>query len=183
LPFLPAGPHRLKVEVGAPARLFVDVPVPGSPLHRVHGAYELEPGAPLVVHLAKGTAPRSLGVALYFDGRPSPRARFAARIDGGARAVRAGTTSLGWTRLDRLAALEVAPGEGAFYLNRSGGPVWVAAPVFVPLHDDLRPGQHQIAVAVHDAGTKVFARFFAYGAAGPGERVSNVHEIHTESPP
>ena len=183
LPFLPPGRHRLKVELGAPARLFLDVPVPGVPLHRAYGTYELEPGVPLTLRLAKGNAPRSLGVTLYFDGPPSPRARLAVRIDGGVRAVRAGTTSLGWTRLERQAALQASAGEGIFYLNRSSGPVWVAAPVFIPLHDDLRPGGHEMVVGVQHAGTRAFARFFAYGAAGPAEHVRHVNEIHTESPP
>jgi hypothetical protein len=183
LPLLPAGRHRLKVEVGAPARLFLDVPVAGSQLHRAYAAYELGPGGPLILRLAKGVAARSLGVTLYFDGPPSPRARLSARIDGGVRAVRAGTSSLGWTRLERQAPVQAAAGEGIFYLNRSGGTVWTAAPIFVPLHDDLRPGDHEIAVAVLDAGTRTFARFFAYGAAGPAEHVSHFNEIHTETPP
>jgi hypothetical protein len=183
LPYLPAGTHRLQVEVGAPARLFLDVPVPDSPIHRAYSTYELEPGAPLLVRLGKGVSPRSLGVTLYFDGPPSPRARLAARVDGGVRVVRSGSVSLGWTRLERLAPIEAAEGEGTFYLNRSTGPVWTALPIFVPLHDDLRPGDHQVAVTIQDAGTRVFARFFAYGAAGPTERVSHYNEIHTETPP
>ncbi len=183
LPFLAAGRRRLRVDPGAPARLFVDQPAPGTAPYRAYGTFELEAGAPLRVRLQKGVAPRSLGVTLYFDGRPSPGARLVARIDGGVRVVRAGSTSLGWTRLERQAPVRAAAAEGAFYLNRTGGPVWAAEPIFIPLRDDLRPGRHEIELSVQNAGQRVFARFFAHGAAGPAEHVSSVHEIHTESPP
>ena len=182
LPFLPAGRRRLRVDPGAPARVFVDQPAPGAALYHAYGTFELEAGAPLRVRLPKGAAPRSLGVTLYFDGRPSPQARLVARIDGGVRAARAGSTSLGWTGLERQAPVRAAAAEGAFYLNRTAGPVWMAEPIFIPLHDDLRPGDHEVAVSVQNAGSRVFVRFFAYGAAGPAEHVSHVHEIHTESP-
>ncbi len=183
LPFLAPGSHRVKVDPGAPARLFLDRPVPGAPLHRAYGVYEIEPGVPLRVRLAKGTGPRSLGMTIYFDGRPSPQARVAARIDGGLRSARPGSASLGWTRLERVAPARANQAEGAFYLNRSSGPVWASQPIFIPLHDDLSPGVHEIAVTLRSGGTRAFARFFGYGAAGPAERVRHMSEIHTESPP
>ncbi len=183
LPFLAPGSHRVKVDPGAPARLFLDRPVPGTPLHRAYGVYEMEPGAPLRIRLAKGPGPRSLGVTIYFDGRPSPQARVAARIDGGLRSARPGSASLGWTRLERVAPVRGGPSEGAFYLNRTSGPVWASQPIFVPLHDDLAPGVHEVALTVENARTRAFARFFGYGAAGPAERVRHMSEIHTESPP
>jgi hypothetical protein len=183
LPFLPPGSHRVKVDAGAPARLFLDRPVPGTRLHRAYGVYEIEHGAPLRVRLAKGPGPRSLGVTIYFDGPPSPQARVAARIDGGRRSARPGSASLGWTRLERVAPLRADPSEGAFYLNRTSGPVWASQPVFVPLHDDLAPGVHEVALSVENARTRAFARFFGYGAAGPAERVRRTSEIHTEAPP
>lgn len=183
LPYVPAGRHRVRIDPGAPTRLFLDVPVAGSPLHRAYATFELQEGAPLRVRLAKGVAPRSLGVMLYFDGRPSAESRLVARIDGGARAGRPGTASLGWTRLEREAPVRAAAAPGAFYLNRTAGPTWASEPVFVPLHDDLRAGVHEIAISVRNAGARAFARFFSYGASAPAERVTHVGEIHTESPP
>ncbi len=183
LPFLSPGTRRLRVDPGAPARLFLDRPVEGSPFYRAHGVYEISDGAVLRVRLPKGSGSRSLGVALYFDGRPSPQARLEARIDGGRRRPRTGTASTGWTRLERLSPLRAEPAPGALYLNRAGATIWASAPVFVPLHDDLRPGVHEIAVALRGAGARAFARFFGYGADGPAERVGHFSEIHTESPP
>ncbi len=183
LPPLAPGAHRLRVEAGAPVRLFLDRPVAGAPLHRAYGVYELAPGAGLRVRLAKKAASRSLGVALYFDGAPSPEARLSVTVDGAARAARPGSASLGWTRLRRAAPVKAEPAPGALYLDRTSPAVWAAAPIFVPLHDDLRAGTHEIAIAVERAGARAFARFFAYGAAAPEESVRHVAEIHAESPP
>ncbi len=183
LPFLAPGTHRVVVDPGAPARLFLDRPVPGASLHRAYGVYEMEPGAPLRIRLAKAGGARSLGVTVYFDGRPSSQVRVAARIDGGLRSARPGSASLGWTRLERVAPVRADPSEGAFYLNRTSGPVWASQPIFIPLHDDLSAGVHEIALTLQNSGTRAFARFFGYGAAGPAERVRHMSEIHAESPP
>jgi hypothetical protein len=171
----------LRVDLAARARLFLDRPIAGAHPFRSLSVYELRAGGPLRVRIPKRAGSRSLGVVLYFDGHPPEDATLEAVVDRGQRQARPGTLSLERTSLRRTLPITVAPLEGALHLNRGdAGGTWVSAPVYVPLHDDLQPGVHQVSLAVRGARVRSFARFFAYGAR-TRERLAHFNQLREET--
>lgn len=164
LPLLAPGEHDLRVESEGRIKLFLDQRIAGAAVFRNFDVYELRPGREIDVRLTKPAASRSLGVVVYFDGRPPSGARLTAVIDGGQRNTTPGVVFPQRTTLRRAFPLVARPAPTAFYLNRPAGNVHVSDPVFIPLLADLEPGAHRVSVAVTGARSATFVRFFAYGA-------------------
>jgi hypothetical protein len=178
LPPVAVGRHRLRVELPAGGRAFIDQPVVGAAAFRRSRVFTLQRGSALV-HLPKGGAARSLGVVLYADGPEPPGAALEAVVDGGRRVRRSGGASRDYTRLRRRSPLSFRKVEGARYLNRAQPGVWASQPVFIPLGDDLRAGGHSIALRAVGLGGAPLARFFSYG--GPvASRISQHLELRAE---
>jgi hypothetical protein len=179
LPPIPVGRHRLRVDLPAEGRVFVDQPVSGADAFRRSRVFTLTGGG-AHLRLPKGAAARSLGVVFYLDGPPAEGASIEATIDGGARLRRRTGLSTGYTRLQRRTPLYFQKLEGARYLNRARSGVWASGAVFVPLGDDLGPGSHRIALRTQGMGAAPLARFFSYGAP-LGSRINQHVELRAEA--
>jgi hypothetical protein len=177
LPPITVGRHRLRIDLAAPARLFVDQPVAGAAAFRRSQVYQLPAGVAGVA-VDKARAPRALGLVMYIDG-PPPRGRAPVLdvvVDGGRRRRIAAGASTTFTRLRRIEPLGFQRAPGAVYLNRRAGAIWASRPIFVPLGDDLTPGNHQVSVHARGLGVRartLAARFFSYG--GPQVNRINQH--------
>jgi hypothetical protein len=179
LPPIPVGRHRLRVDMPAEGRVFVDQPVSGAGAFRRSRVFTLR-GARGSVRLPKGRAARSLGVVFYLDGPPAAGASLEATVDGGARLRRRTGMSLSYTRLQRRTPLSFQKLEGARYLNRARSGIWASQALFVPLGDDLGPGSHRIALRAQGLGPAPLARFFSYG--GPlASRINQHVELRAEA--
>jgi hypothetical protein len=161
----------------------VDHPTGGAAAYRTFGAYELSPGSPSLVRLAKGTAPRALGVVIYFDGAPAPHARLRVVIDAGRRAAPPGRAARARTRLVRTVPLAVVPQPTAAFLNRSASGVFAAAPLFVGLEDDIPAGPHTLRVTLEHGGRpRAFARYFSYNGSLRPERIDGFGQVPLPPP-
>jgi hypothetical protein len=182
LPPAPAGRRVVQIDAPGRARLFVDHPTGGAAPYRAFSAYELQVGRPSVVRVAKPSAPRALGVVLYFDGAPGPHARLRVVIDRGRRTAPRGGVARARTRLVRTLPLTVAPLPGGVFLNRTTPAVLAAAPLFVGLEDDLPAGGHTLTLTLERTRVRAFARYFSYNGSLRPERVSGFGEARSSTP-
>jgi hypothetical protein len=186
LPPLAVGRHRLRVELPASGRLFLDQPVTAAPAFRRSQVYLL-PGGATSVAVAKTRAPRALGLVMYIEG-PPPRGRapmLDVIVDGGRRRLSSSArrrASTAFTRLRRRQALVFQPVPGAVYLNRKAAPIWASRPIFVPLGDDLTPGTHQVSLHARGLGARPMARFFSHGGP-PVNRINQHVEMNMDATP
>lgn len=185
LPPLPAGTHRLSVTVTPPGPLpevLVDQEVvAASESFREASVYALRPGQPALFPLTKGTGPRALGLIVYFDGFPGRHVRLTARLPTAPSSVQRGVLAGARTLRERVVPVAATALGGASYLNRSAAaPVFATAPVFIPLHEDLRAGRHPIVVTVSGTRAPAFVRAFAYGAGAPQESITHFNRLAGE---
>jgi hypothetical protein len=178
LPPLPVGRHRLRVELAASARVFLDQPVAAAAGFRRSQIYVLPAGRGLV-DVPKPRQARALGMVLYLDRPPRRRAVLDVVVDRGRRRA-AGAMSTVYTRLRRQEPLEFQRAPGAMYLNRSGAGIWASQPVFIPLGDDLTAGVHRVSIRARGLGARPMARFFSYGAP-PVNRINQHIEMSVDA--
>jgi hypothetical protein len=182
LPPLPVGKHRLRIEIGVAARLFLDQPVAGAAGFRRSQLYLLPAGAANVA-VSKSRSPRALGVVMYLD-RPASLRRpvLDVLVDRGVRRRGSGAASGAYTRLRRRVSLDFRRAPGAIFLNRSAPAIWASRPVFIPLGDDLSVGTHQVSIHARGLGARPMARFFSYGGP-PVNRINQHIEINVDVAP
>jgi hypothetical protein len=161
----PSGEHRVRVDLPASARAFLNRPVVGARRLRRVALYGVETGRPLRFQVDKSADRHVVGVVLYGRGLLAPDAALTITIDRGTRRRR-GFVSHDRTALERTAAVRASPLGGATPLNTDVAPTWVSEPIFLTLGDDLTPRAHDLAVTLRGATGPIFIRVFGHAVDG-----------------
>ncbi len=180
VPFAQTGVHRCRVEInglnGKQPEFFVNqLPddLTGVTLWKRRTVYALERDGSVTVSVVK--PPResvTLNVVCYYDNRSAEedeRYSVLVTIDGRTRSALQDQPSTQYTPLLREYSIKNQP-SAAIYLDKEGVKPGQPQTFFVPLHDDILPGQHQIVFRLL-SGRSVRMRFFIMRDEVPKERV------------
>ncbi len=125
-------------------------------------AYTLSPENPLVVSIEKSSFDQmTLNVVVYHDNEEAnipDRFAVLVTIDGGNRPLASYQAATQYTALIRKFDIQNQPSSG-FYINKEGIRPGQARSFFIPLFDDMPPGQHQIRLRLL-SGKSAKVRFF-----------------------